>query len=293
MADASTKVPAPPDVPAPATPAPVSRRRRKQGNPLLPKIFGVAVLIHLILLPIAARFGAFKKVQQEFFETKMITLPPPEKVKPEAKRLEKKAAPKVARKSATTAPHAHSGTARSNLAQPHVVAAAGGGVGGGDNGGTVDANGTGVAGQLPGETTPPKSAPTPKPTPAPRETPVPEPTPTPTPLPTPEPTPTPRPVPTPAPTAAPEFVEATPIQEIKPAIPDSLRADALDATTIVEFAVGADGTPTSAKITQSSGNAELDDLALKTARQWRFKPALRGGEPVESVVRLHIEFAVN
>ncbi len=276
-----------PDVPK--TPAP-RRRRRGQSNPLLPRIIGVAVLIHLIGLPILAHFGAFKKVQQQFLETKLVTLPPPEKPKAEPK-TEKKAQPKVVRHPESKAIHSHApASTRSALAQPKVVAAAGSPGAGGDGGPTVDPNGTGVAGQLPGNATTPAPASTP--TPAPDADPS-------TPLPmvpslTPEPTLTPRPVPTPTPVPKlPTFTEATPIDEIKPVIPDALRSDALDATMVIAFTVGADGVPTSVRIAESSSTPELNDLGLKTARQWRFKPATRDGEPVESIVRLHIEFQVN
>jgi len=111
---------------------------------------------------------------------------------------------------------------------------------------------------------------------------------------TPAPEATPAPIATPMPQPKPPvFTEAAPIDEIKPTIPDSLRSDAIDATVIAEFQVGADGVPTGVRITQSSGNSDLDDLALKTARQWRFKPATREGQAVESTVRLHIEFQVD
>jgi len=55
--------PTPPLTPARPVATP-PRRRRKQGNPLLLRIFGIAVLIHVIAIPILAKFGAFKKVQK-------------------------------------------------------------------------------------------------------------------------------------------------------------------------------------------------------------------------------------
>jgi len=40
----------------------------------------------------------------------------------------------------------------------------------------------------------------------------------------------------------------------------------------------------------SSGYALLDHSALKAVRGWRFQPALRGGVPVESHVRIPVSF---
>ena len=37
----------------------------------------------------------------------------------------------------------------------------------------------------------------------------------------------------------------------------------------------------------------LDTLALKAVRRWTFRPATRGGQPVESFLRLRVEFSVS
>ena len=53
----------------------------------------------------------------------------------------------------------------------------------------------------------------------------------------------------------------------------------------------ADGHPATVAIVQSSGFAPLDDSALSTVRDhWRFVPARRDGEPVESRVTVPIRF---
>jgi protein TonB len=56
--------------------------------------------------------------------------------------------------------------------------------------------------------------------------------------------------------------------------------------------VSPEGSPTDVKIIKSSGNDELDSVALDAAKKWRFKPATRDGQPIESRVILHIEFEV-
>jgi protein TonB len=270
------------------------RRRRQKGVPLLWKIVGISVLAHVIALPILARFGVFQKVERQFADVQMVTLPPPEadKPKPAPKAPEKKV-PKAPTAKKSGADHPRSPSAhQNNLSQPKVVVAQGTG-GGGDNGGpTVDPNGTGTAGALPTEV-----AATPSPTPnAPEATPAPA-TPTPAPVqPTPSPTPltTPTPIPTPTPTPRlPVFTEAVPVNMPKPTLPDSLRNDTLDRTTVAEFVVGTDGTPEQIRVVQSAGVSELDQLAIDAVKQWRFKPATRDGVPVQSTIRLHVAFQVS
>lgn len=269
------------------------RRRRKKGVPLLWKIVGVSVLVHIIALPILARFGVFQKVERQFTDVQMVTLPPPETEKPKpAPKEPVKKTPRVAAAKRSTSERPRSASARqNNLSQPKVVVAQGGPGGGGDSGGpTVDPNGSGAAGALPTEVAPtPSPAPSvaPEPTPAPVATPAPAPTPSAAPVATPTPIPTPQPTP-----RAPTFTDAVPIDMPKPTLPDSLRSDTLDRTTVAEFVVGTDGAPLEIRVVQSAGISDLDKLALDAARQWRFKPATRDGVPVQSTVRLHVAFQV-
>lgn len=276
-------------------------RRRRNRNPLLMRIIGISILVHIIALPVLAHFGAFKKIEKQFLETRMVVLPPPplpEKEKPEVKKTQqaKKSAPS-AKKSASSAPHTPHTAQKSNLSQPKVVADARGGAGGDDSGPTVDANGSGKAGEIPTTKAAPKPQPeaNANPEPAKKEATTPrpaEPKPEPAPMPKPAPVPEPK-KPEPEPKKEPVFVEATPTLSPQPTIPDDLRADALDKTFVAEFVVSPEGVPSDIKVAQSTGNDELDRLALDTARQWRFKPATRDGQPIESRIRLHIEFQVN
>jgi protein TonB len=267
--------------------------RRRKKNPLLTRIIVVSVAVHIVALPILAKFGAFKKIKREYLETQMVKLPPPpvEKQKPEVKKQQAKVVHKSA--ASKTASAAHAGPRRSNPNAPHVAVAQGNGTGD-DSGPTVD-QGNGKAGVLPTAVKPKtEDTGTPQPT-----------TTTPTPQPTqpekvvkntePVKTTTPEPV-KPAEPAAPHIpvvVEAEPTNSPQPTIPDDLRSDAIDKTCVAEVTVSETGMPVSVKISQSSGNSELDALAMDTAKRWRFKPATSDGVPVQSTVRLHIEFQVS
>ena len=67
-----------------------------------------------------------------------------------------------------------------------------------------------------------------------------------------------------------------------------------DSERIIAFDfVGPDGKPVAVRIVMPTGIDELDRVALDTARQWKFRPATRDGQPVEGKVRMHIEFQVN
>jgi len=258
-------------------------RRRRQKNNLLPKMLGLAVLINAILLPILAQFGVFKNIggHQRLTPIELVKLPPPEKRPAPPKKTKKQAAkPKPAGHKAAS----RTVTARRAASGPppvKVVAAGGpGGTGGGGDAGITNAD-SGPAGPPPPT---PSAAPVqPVTPPAPAVVPMPTPTP-------PLVTPAPQPVP-PAP-HVPLLTAAAPVSQPRPTIPDELRDADLNAAFEGLFTVHADGTAT-VKTVSSTGNSALDSLALDTARRWTFRPATRDGQPVESYLRLRIEFDVS
>jgi protein TonB len=264
--------------------------RRRKKNPLLMRILLISIVVHAIALPIAARFGAFEKIQKEFGTAKvvMITTPPLEEKKIPAKAKPKPTPPHVEAKKAGTESKRSSSAPKTNFSSPKVLAATAG-PGGESSGPTVDANGSGKVGELP---TPIKSgtdAPggtgagtdnhtPPPPNNPPKEVVTAKP---PTPLP-----------PPPPPAVAKKFVQVETSYAPEPVIPDDLRTQALDATTVVEADVSPSGNPENIRIASSSGTKELDDIGLDTAKKYRFKPATLGDEPVEGHVRFRIIFRV-
>ncbi len=258
-------------------------RRRRQKNTLLPKMLGLAVLINAILLPILAQFGVFKSIGggQRLTPIELVKAPPPEKRPAPPKKTKKQAAkPRPAGRKAAPRPV----TARRAPSGPppvKVVAAAGGA---GASGGGGD---TGITTSDSGPAAPPPPAPPTNPVTPPAPTPV---APTPAPVPVPPPA-APAPKPPPAP-HIPTLTAAEPLSQPRPAIPDALRDADLNAAFEGVFTVRTDGTAT-VKMISSTGNAALDSLALDAARRWTFRPATRDGQPVESFLRLRIEFDVS
>jgi protein TonB len=57
----------------------------------------------------------------------------------------------------------------------------------------------------------------------------------------------------------------------------------------VRFVIADDGS-FEASVRTSSGSSEVDELTLAAARRWRWKPALRDGQPISSsqIIRFKI-----
>ncbi len=77
-----------------------------------------------------------------------------------------------------------------------------------------------------------------------------------------------------------------------PVIPVYLRDQNLKTNVVIEFLITAQGGVTP-RLLDSSGNDELDAIALKTASKWQFKPAAKDNVPIDSKTRLRILFEVS
>jgi protein TonB len=94
-------------------------------------------------------------------------------------------------------------------------------------------------------------------------------------------------VPAEARTQEPGTVHAVPMQAPPPVYPPgSLRAREEGSVTL-RVVIGSDGRTISVQVELSSGYRRLDQAALEALRCWRFRPARRGGVPIESIL-LHI-----
>jgi len=79
----------------------------------------------------------------------------------------------------------------------------------------------------------------------------------------------------------------------KPAYPAMARRLNQEGEVLLRVRVSAEGNPLSVEIAKSSGFTLLDEAARNAVRQWRFVPARRGGEPIESWVGVPVVFRLD
>jgi TonB family protein len=85
---------------------------------------------------------------------------------------------------------------------------------------------------------------------------------------------------------------ARPLEQAKPLYPFAMLRSGLQGEVVVQFMVNPSGRVQEAAIVRSN-NPAFDQPALDAVRQWRFQPATRNGQPVESHHQVPVIFAVN
>lgn len=77
-----------------------------------------------------------------------------------------------------------------------------------------------------------------------------------------------------------------------PAYPQVALDQGIEGDVFVRLQIDADGMVTHAAVVGHEGgmNPELDRAAIQTLQQWRFRPAMRDGQAINSVVQVPVEF---
>ncbi|RYY02955.1 MAG: energy transducer TonB [Gammaproteobacteria bacterium] len=98
--------------------------------------------------------------------------------------------------------------------------------------------------------------------------------------------------PSPAPVSPPQ-ADANHLNNPAPAYPQSSRKLREEGIVLLEILVKADGSLGEIHLKKSSGYPRLDESAMRAVKNWHFVPAKRGGEAIDYVYELPIEFSLN
>jgi len=92
-----------------------------------------------------------------------------------------------------------------------------------------------------------------------------------------------------APATVPRF-NATYLSNAAPRYPDAARRSGEQGTVTLRVHVARDGAASRVAVEKSSGSPHLDAAALEAVKAWRFAPARRGAEAIESWILVPIVF---
>ena len=82
------------------------------------------------------------------------------------------------------------------------------------------------------------------------------------------------------------------IQRVDPQYSEAARSAGCEGTSVLDVVVKKDGTVDVLGVVQSAGCADLDDIAVKTVKQWRFTPGMRNGSPVDVRMNMRVNFNI-
>lgn len=86
-------------------------------------------------------------------------------------------------------------------------------------------------------------------------------------------------------------VEPSPVEIVHPVYSPEARLAELEGVVLLGARIGADGLARDIRVNRPLGFG-LDERAVEALQQWRFKPALRDGSPVEAYVQVPIPFLI-
>jgi TonB family protein len=81
------------------------------------------------------------------------------------------------------------------------------------------------------------------------------------------------------------------VKEVKPEYPPEAREAKIQGIVELECVVQTDGVPRDVQVKRPA-NVMLDEAAIETVRQWRFKPGTKAGEAVPVLVTIEISFTL-
>lgn len=80
------------------------------------------------------------------------------------------------------------------------------------------------------------------------------------------------------------------LRQAKPVYPPELQAQGIEGVVSLQAVISKDGVPSSLKVVKSGGNPQFDMAAIDAASQWRYKPTMLNGEPIEVLSSIDITF---
>lgn len=80
--------------------------------------------------------------------------------------------------------------------------------------------------------------------------------------------------------------------KVNPTYPPSAKAAGIQGTVVLDATITKEGVPVDLRVV-SSPSDDLTQASLDAVRQWRYKPVLLNGEPVEVETTININFTLS
>jgi TonB family protein len=82
------------------------------------------------------------------------------------------------------------------------------------------------------------------------------------------------------------------VRKVNPEYPVAMKAQGLEATVTLSVLIDTQGIPISMSIEETNGPTEFTEAAIQAVRQWRYKPTLLNGQPVDVMTTVQVNFTL-
>jgi TonB family protein len=90
----------------------------------------------------------------------------------------------------------------------------------------------------------------------------------------------------------PNIAENNLIRKVQPVYPDSAKANRIQGAVDLEMVISKEGVPTDISVI-SSPDDDLTQSALEAVRQWRYRPTLLNGNPIDIVTKVMVNYTLS
>jgi protein TonB len=80
------------------------------------------------------------------------------------------------------------------------------------------------------------------------------------------------------------------VEKVYPHYPDGARGKRLEGTCVVRYTIGKNGRVIDVAVIEHASEPMFDDETINTVRQWRFRPMMVNGKPVEVVHEVEVYY---
>lgn len=81
----------------------------------------------------------------------------------------------------------------------------------------------------------------------------------------------------------------TPVQQVKPLYPEKCKKEKIEGSVILEVGIDEEGNVINVRVLKSV-HPDLDNAALDSVKKWKYKPVIKGEEPVPVVFAVTVNF---
>lgn len=82
------------------------------------------------------------------------------------------------------------------------------------------------------------------------------------------------------------------LNKVQPLYPAAAKAAGIQGTVILHAVIGMEGKPLSLRIMNEQADPELARTAVEAVSQWRYKPTLLNGQPIEVDTTINVKFSL-